>query len=93
VADALCRAVAVDDPSTFALHYSGICEGPTEAFGIEAGAFDTLGSNLPIYDPNICALCFQCLDYLRGVSTNMDGTKKNTIVTVDKSLLGFRIGV
>jgi hypothetical protein len=86
VSDAICRAVAVDDPSTFALHYSGLCEGPTEPFGIEAGAFDTLGANLPIYDPNICSLRFQCLDYLRGVSTNMDGTKKNTIFNFDKSL-------
>jgi hypothetical protein len=86
VADAICRAVAVDDPSTFALHYSGLCEGPTEPFGIEAGAFDTLGANLPIYDPNICSLRFQCLEYLRGVSTNMDGTKKNTIFNFDKSL-------
>jgi hypothetical protein len=86
VADAICRAVAVDDPSTFALHYSGLCEGPTEPFGIEAGAFDTLCANLPIYDPNICSLRFQCLEYLRGVSTNMDGTKKNTIFNFDKSL-------
>jgi hypothetical protein len=86
VADAICRAVAVDDPSTFALHYSGLCEGPTEPFGIEAGAFDTLGANLPIYDPNICSLRFQCLDYLRGVCMNMDGRKKNTIFNFDKSL-------
>jgi hypothetical protein len=86
VADAICRAVAVDDPSTFALHYSGLCEGPTESFGIEAGAFDTLGANLPIYDPNICSLRFQSLEYLRGVSTNMDGTKKSTIFNFDKSL-------
>jgi hypothetical protein len=86
VADAICRAVAVDDPSTFALHYSGLCEGPTESFGIQAGAFDTLGANLPLYDPNICSLRFQCLDYLRGVSLNMDGTEKNTIFNFDKSL-------
>lgn len=86
VADAICRAVAVDDPSTFALHYSGICEGPTDPFGIEAGAFDTLGANLPIYDPNICSLRFQCLDYLRNVCTKMDGSKKKTIFNFDKSL-------
>jgi len=86
VADAISRVVAVDDPSTFALHYSGLCEGPTEPFGIEAGAFDTLGSNLPIYDPNICSLRFQCLDYLRGLTVKKDGTKKNTIFNFDKSL-------
>ena len=86
VADAICRVVAVDDPSTFALHYSGLCEGPTEAFGIEAGAFDTLGSNLPIYDPNICSLRFQCLDYLRDLCMKEDGTKRNTIFNFDKYL-------
>jgi len=86
VADAICRAVAVDDPSTFALHYSGLCEGPTEPFGIEAGAFDTLGSNLPIYDPNLCSLRFQCLEYLLKLTKNRDGTKKQTIFNFDKSL-------
>lgn len=86
VADAICRVVAVDDPSTFALHYSGLCEGPTEPFGIEAGAFDTLGSNLPIYDPNLCSLRFQCLDYLRALTLKDDGTQKNTIFNFDKSL-------
>jgi hypothetical protein len=86
VADAICRAVAVDDPSTFALHYSGLCEGPTEPFGIEAGSYDTLGSNLPIYDPAICSLRFQCLEYLRGLTLNRDGSKKRTIFNFDKSL-------
>jgi len=86
VADAICRVVAVDDPSTFALHYSGLCEGPTEPFGIEAGAFDTLGSNLPIYDPNIVSLRYQCLDYLRNLTLKDDGTRKNTIFNFDKSL-------
>lgn len=86
VADGICRAVAVDDPSTFALHYSGLCEGPTEPFGIEAGAYDTLGSNLPIYDPTICSLRFQCLEYLRGLTLHRDGTKKQTIFNFDKSL-------
>ena len=86
VADAICRVVAVDDPSAFALHYSGLCEGPTEPFGIEAGAFDTLGSNLPIYHPNICSLRFQCLDYLRGLCIKDDGTKRNTIFNFDKYL-------
>jgi Variant SH3 domain len=85
VADAICRVVAVDDPSTFALHYSGLCEGPTQPFCIDAGAFDTLGSNLPIYDPNICSLRFQCLDYLRGLVLNKDRTKKYTIFNFDKS--------
>lgn len=86
VADAICRAVAVDDPSTFALHYSGLCEGPTEPFAIEAGAYDTLGSNLPIYDPNICSLRYQCLDYLRNLTLKQDGTFRHTIFNFDKSL-------
>ena len=86
VSDAICRVVAVDDPSAFALHYSGLCEGPTEPFAIEAGAFDTLGSNLPIYDPNMCSLRFQCLDYLRSLTMKMDGSRRNTIFNFDKSL-------
>jgi len=86
VADAICRVKAVDDPSTFALHYSGLCEGPTQPFGIQAGAFDTLASNLPIYDPNICSLRFQCLDYLRGRSVKKDGTHHNTIFNFDLTM-------
>ena len=86
VADAICRVKAVDDPSTFALHYSGLCEGPTQPFGIQAGAFDTLASNLPIYDPNICSLRFQCLDYLRGRCLKADGTHQNTIFNFDVSM-------
>jgi hypothetical protein len=85
VADAICRVKAVDDPSQFALHYSGLCEGPTGAFGIEAGSFDTLASNLPIYDPNICSLRFQCLDYLRGLTLKDDGSYRNTIFNFDLS--------
>ena len=90
VADAICRVVAVDDPSTFALHYSGLCEGPTEPFGIDAGAFDTLGANLPIYDPNMCSLRYQCLDYMRKLVVNKDGTKKYTIFNFDKSMAPMR---
>jgi hypothetical protein len=86
VADAICRVKAVDDPSTFALHYSGLCEGPTQPFGIQAGAFDTLASNLPIYDPNICALRFQCLDYLHGRCVKADGAHQNTIFNFDISM-------
>ena len=86
VADAICRVKAVDDPSQFALHYSGLCEGPTEEFGIEAGAFDTLASNLPIYDPNICSIRFQCLDYLRGRTLRLDGSKRHTIFNYDVAL-------
>jgi hypothetical protein len=86
VSDAICRVVAIDDPSAFALHYSGLCEGPTEPFAIEAGAFDTLGSNLPIYDPNMCSLRFQCLDYLKNLTTKMDGSLRHTIFNFDKSL-------
>jgi hypothetical protein len=87
VADAICRVKAVDDPSAFALHYSGLCEGPTEPFAIEAGSFDTLGSNLPIYDPNLCSLRFRCLDYLRDMTLKMNGTKRNTIFNFDTHLL------
>lgn len=83
VADAISRVVACDDPSTFALHYSGLCEGPTEPFGIEAGSFDTLGSNLPIYDPNLCSLRFRCLDYLRESTMNERGFKRKTIFNFD----------
>ena len=86
VSDALCRVVASDDPSAFCLHYSGLCEGPTEPFAIEAGSFDTLGSNLPIYDPNICSLRYQCLDYLRGLTLKKDGSTRHTIFNFDKSL-------
>jgi hypothetical protein len=86
VADAICRVKCVDDPSAFCLHYSGLCEGPTEPFGIEAGSYDSLGSNLPIYDPVLCALRFRCLDYLRGLTLKDDGTKRNTIFNFDKTL-------
>lgn len=86
VSDAICRVVATDDPSTFALHYSGLCEGPTEPFGIEAGSYDTLGSNLPIYDPAICSLRFQCLEYLRCLTFKGDGSKRHTVFNFDKSL-------
>ena len=85
IADAICRVKAVDDPSQFALHYSGLCEGPTDWYGIEAGAFDTLGANLPIYDPNMCSLRFQCLDYLRGLMLKPDGSYRNTIFNFDLS--------
>lgn len=86
VADAICRVKACDDPSTFALHYSGNCEGPTQPFAIEAGSFDTLGSNLPIYDPNLCSLRFRCLDYMREMSLKMNGVKRNTIFNFDANL-------
>jgi len=76
---------AVDDPSAFALHYSGLCEGPTQQFGIEAGSFESLASNLPIYDPNLCSLRFQCLDYLRGSTLRRDGTFNLTIFNFDVS--------
>ena len=87
IADAICRVKAVDDPSAFALHYSGLCEGPTQAFAIEAGSFDTLGSNLPIYDPNLCSLRFRCLDYLRSMTFNEHGVKRNTIFNFDNSMV------
>lgn len=87
VADAICRVKAVDDPSVFALHYSGMCEGPTKPFAIEAGSFDTLGSNLPIYDPNLCSLRFRCLDYLRETTFTKSGMKRDTIFNFDSSLM------
>lgn len=86
VADAICRVKAIDDPSVFALHYSGQCEGPTHPFAIEAGSFDTLGSNLPIYDPNLCSLRFRCLDYLREMTYNRSGMKRDTIFNFDSIL-------
>jgi hypothetical protein len=86
IADAICRVKASDDPSTFALHYSGLCEGPTQPFAIEAGSFDTLGSNLPIYDPNLCSLRFRCLDYLREMTFNERGIKRPTIFNFDNSM-------
>lgn len=85
ISDAICRKIAVDDPSVFALHYSGLCEGPTLPFGIEAGSYDSLGSNLPIYDPIICSLRFQALEYLRCLTLNDDGSKRQTIFNFDKS--------
>ena len=87
IADAICRVKVIDDPSAFALHYSGMCEGPTQAFAMEAGSFDTLGSNLPIYDPNLCSLRFRCLDYLREMTFNEHGVKRNTIFNFDKSMV------
>ena len=65
VADAISRVSACDDPSPFSLHYSGDCEGPTLPFGIEAGSYNSLGANLPIYEASFCALRSICLDYLR----------------------------
>ncbi len=86
VSDAIVRATAVDDPSLFSLHYSGNCEGPTEPFGIEAGAFETLAANMPIFDAHYCSLRFQCLDYLRGASVKMDGSKRPTILNFDTQM-------
>ena len=85
VADAICRLKAVDDPSAFALHYSGLCKGPTQPFGIEARSSESLASNLPIYDPNICSLHFQCLDYLRGSTLRCNDTINLTIFNFDVS--------
>ena len=87
IADAISRVKCVDDPSLFALHYSGLCEGPTEPFGIEAGAFETLGANLPIFDAHYTSLRFLCLDYLRGISVKEDGSKRPTIFNFDQKML------
>ena len=90
ISDAISRVVAVDDPSEFSLHYSGLNEGPTEAFGIEAGSFEKLAANLPIYDPRLCELRCRCLDYLRGISHRADGTDNNTIFNFDMSMSPMR---
>ena len=85
VADAITRVSAEDDPSPFSLHYSGLCEGPTSPFGIEAGSFDVLAKNLPIYDAKLCSLRSACLDYLHAVSKKSDGTERPTIFNFDQS--------
>ena len=86
VADAIARVKCVDDPSPFSLHYSGLNEGPTRPFGFESGSFETLAKNLPIYDPQLTALRFQCLDYMRGMTIKDDGTWNPTIFNFDSSL-------
>lgn len=86
IADAISRIAAVDDPSPFALHFSGECEGPTEPFSIEAGSFETLAANMPIFDAHFTSLRCLCLDYLRGNSMKMDGSKRPTIFNFDKSM-------
>jgi len=86
ISDAITRVKAVDDPSPFSLHYSGNCEGPTEPFGIEAGSFETLAANMPIFDAHYTSLRFLCLDYLRGVSVKMDGSKRPTIFNFDRQM-------
>ena len=86
IADAICRTVAVDDPSPFSLHYSGLCEGPTQAFGIEAGSYETIAANMPIVDPVFTSLRFRCLDYLTGVSLKDDGSNRPTIFNFDQSM-------
>ncbi len=87
ISDAITRVTASDDPSPFSLHYSGDCEGPTEPFGIEAGSFETLAANMPIFDAHYTSLRFLCLDYLRGISIKMDGSSRPTIFNYDKSMI------
>ena len=65
---------------------SGLNEGPTRPFGFESGSFESLAANLPIYDPNLVALRFQCLDYMRGMTIREDGTWNPTIFNFDHSL-------
>lgn len=86
VADAIARVKCIDDPSPFSLHYSGLNEGPTRPFGFESGSFESLAANLPIYDPQLTALRFQCLDYMRGMTINDDETWNPTIFNFDISL-------
>ena len=90
IADAISRVAVVDDPSPFALHYNGQCEGPTEPFSIEAGSFETLAANMPIFDAHFTSLRCLCLDYLRGNSLMMDGSKRPTIFNFDKSLVPMK---
>jgi hypothetical protein len=90
ISDAITRVKAIDDPSPFSLHYSGECEGPTEPFGIEAGSFETLAANMPIFDAHYTSLRFLCLDYLRGVSVKLDGTPRPTIFNYDRSLVPMK---
>ena len=86
IADAITRVTAIDDPSPFALHFSGNCEGPTEPFSIEAGSFETLAANMPIFDAQLTSMRCLCLDYFRGNSVKMDGSKRPTIFNFDKSM-------
>lgn len=86
ISDAIVRVTACDDPSLFSLHYSGDCEGPTSPFGIEAGGFESLAANMPIFDAQYCSMRFQCLDYLRGISVKMDGSKRPTIFNYDRKM-------
>jgi len=86
VADAIARVKCIDDPSPFSLHYSGLNEGPTRPFGFESGSFESLAANLPIYDPQLTSLRFQCLDYMRGMTIKDDGTWNPTIFNFDVSL-------
>ena len=85
ISDAISRVKAVDDPSPFSLHYSGLCEGPTEPFGVEAGSFATLAKNLPMYDAKLCSLRSTCLNYLRAIALKNDGTERLTIFNFDQS--------
>lgn len=90
IADAITRVNAVDDPSPFSLHYSGDCEGPTAPFSIEAGSFETLAANMPIFDAHFTSLRCLCLDYFRGNSLKMDGSKRPTLFNFDKSLVPMK---
>ena len=86
VSDAIVRVKCVDDPSPFSLHYSGTNEGPTRPFGFESGSYESLAANLPLFDPQLTSLRFQCLDYMRGMTIKEDGTFNPTIFNFDGSL-------
>ena len=83
IADCVSRIVAEDDPSEFSLHYSGEAEGPTAPFGISAGSFETLGSQLPVFDAKFSALRSHCLDYLHHVELHGGG--------IDRCIFSFDI--
>ena len=73
VADAVARVKCEDDPSEFSLHYAGEAEGPTRPFCVSKGSFETMGSMLPVYDPNFASLRSRCLDYLEEARRGAGG--------------------
>ena len=57
--------------------------------GIEPGSFERLAANLPISDPQLMLLRFQCLDYMRGLAVADDGSCNPTVFNYDVSLTPF----
>ena len=86
IADCICRITASDDPSEFSLHYSGEAEGPTSPFGVSAGSYETMGSQLPIYDPQFASLRSNCLDYLNSIEA-LAGGPQRCVFNFDRALV------